>query len=46
MSQDIPRYISAPQFLDLLNGLVSKNTFYKGVKEGQIPHIRIGKKNL
>ena len=44
MSQEKHRYIAAPQFIQLLDGLVSKNTFYKGIKQGQIPHVRIGKK--
>ena len=44
MSQEGHNYISAPEFINSLDGLISKNTFYKGIKEGQIPHIRIGKK--
>ncbi len=44
MSQGKFRYVSAPHFIHLLDGLISKNTFYKGIKQGQIPHIRIGKK--
>ena len=44
MSQEKHRYVTATQFIQLLDGLVSKNTFYKGIKQGQIPHFRIGKK--
>ena len=44
MSQKGHNYISAPEFINSLDGLISKNTFYKGIKEGQIPHIRLGKK--
>ena len=44
MSQKGHGYLTAQEFISLLDGLISKNTFYKGIKEGQIPHIRIGKK--
>ena len=44
MSQEGHDYLTAQEFISLLDGLISKNTFYKGIKEGQIPHIRIGKK--
>ncbi len=44
MPKENYRYVSAPEFIQLLDGLVSKNTFYKGIKQGQIPHLRIGKK--
>ncbi len=44
MSQEGHGYLTAQEFISLLDGLISKNTFYKGIEEGQITHIRIGKK--
>ena len=41
-----PEYIGASQWLAENNGVVSKNTFYKGVRENQVPHVRIGKRIL
>ena len=39
-------YVSAAQWLAENIGVISKNTFYKGVRENQVPHVRIGKRIL
>lgn len=39
-------YISVQEFLDALDGRLSKNTVYKAIAEGEIPHVRISKRIL
>ena len=39
-------YISVQEFLDALDGRLSKNTVYKAIAEGEIPHVRISRRIL
>ena len=41
-----PEYITAPEALRYLEErkMISKNTFYKCIKNGEIPHIKLGRK--
>ena len=41
---DRRRFVSPEEFRVMLDHPVSKNTLYKALHEGQIPHVKIGKK--
>lgn len=40
----VPRMMSIPQVVE--TGVLTRNAVFTGVKEGWIPHIRIGRKYL
>jgi excisionase family DNA binding protein len=40
------RWTTVPKFLERHKELVSKNTLHSWIKDGAVPHIRIGRKIL
>jgi excisionase family DNA binding protein len=40
------RYISVKEFLESLDGRLSKNTVYQGITAGTIPSIRISRRRI
>ena len=40
------RYISVKEFLQQLDGRLSKNTVYEAIAAGSIPSVRIGRRIL
>ena len=43
MPRDVSQWIPAPAFLKRYP-LVSKNVFYAAIKNGKLPHIKLGRK--
>lgn len=39
-------WLSSSAFLKQHEGLIGRNAFYEGVRRGEIPHIKLGRKIL
>jgi excisionase family DNA binding protein len=39
-------WMTVPKFLEAHKGLISKNTLYEWLREGRVPHLKVGRKIL
>ena len=43
METAVKEWLTVPQFLEQHKGKVSKNTVYSKIKDGTLPHVRLGR---
>jgi excisionase family DNA binding protein len=43
---EIVAWTTVPRFLEAHKGLVSKNTLHEWIREGRVPHLKVGRKIL
>jgi excisionase family DNA binding protein len=43
---EAPTWTTVPRFLEAHKGLISKNTMHEWIREGRVPHLKVGRKIL
>jgi excisionase family DNA binding protein len=43
---EVPEWTTVPKFLERHQGLISKNTLHNWIRQGCVPHLKIGRKIL
>jgi excisionase family DNA binding protein len=46
MAQEVLEWTTVPKFLETHKGLISKNTLHEWIRQGRVPHLKVGRKIL